>query len=172
MAPHAPSATPPLKDIREDVVDGWRLAEGAKGAKKAADRILKRVRDGSSLAEAVRAEKKPLPRVQPVSLTREELMQQPGSPPLALMFAMSADTAKKLEASGSAGYYLVSLDKITAGKVEKGDPLIQQAATGYGNILSRELGDQLRAAIRKEVGIETNPDAIDTVRRELSGANR
>tara|TARA_B100000678_G_scaffold239923_1_gene210487 strand:- start:1100 stop:3034 length:1935 start_codon:yes stop_codon:yes gene_type:complete len=168
----APSATPPLKDIREDVVDGWRLAEGAKGAKKAADRILKRVRDGSSLAEAVRAEKKPLPRVQPVSLTREELMQQPGSPPLALMFAMSADTAKKLEASGSAGYYLVSLDKITAGKVEKGDPLIQQAATGYGNILSRELGDQLRAAIRKEVGIETNPDAIDTVRRELSGANR
>ena len=167
-----PSATPPLKEIREDVIDGWKLAEGAKEAKKAADRILKRVSEGSSLAEAVRAEKKPLPGVQPVKVSREELMQQPGSPPLALMFAMAADSAKKLAASGDAGYYLVSLDKITAGKVEKDDPMIQQAATGYGNILSRELGDQLRAAIRKDVGVETNPDAIETVRRELTGANR
>ena len=145
------SATPPLKEIRNEVVDGWKLAEGAKEAKKAADRILKRVREGSSLAEAVRAEKKPLPGVQPVNVSREELMQQQGSPPLALMFAMSANSAKRLAASGDAGYYLVSLDKITAGKVEKDDPLIKQAATGYGNILSRELGDQLRIAIRKEV---------------------
>ena len=50
--------------------------------------------------------------------------------------------------------------------------MIKQAATGYGNILSRELGDQLRIAIRKEVGVERNPDAIETVRRDLSGANR
>ena len=166
------SATPPLKEIRDEVVDGWKLAEGAKEAKKAADRILKRVREGSSLAEAVRAEKKPLPGVQQVNVSREELMQQQGSPPLALMFAMSANSAKRLAASGDAGYYLVSLDKITAGKVEKDDPLIKQAATGYGNILSRELGDQLRIAIRKEVGVERNPDAIETVRRDLSGANR
>ena len=168
----APAATPPLKDIREEVVNGWKLAEGAKEAKKAADRILKRMADGSTLAQAVRAEKKPLPPVQPISLTREQLMQQPGNPPIALMFAMSAGSAKRLEAGQGMGYFLVDLDKITAGKVEKDDPLIKQAATGYGNILSRELGDQLRIAIRKEVGVERNPDAIETVRRDLSGANR
>ena len=168
----APAATPPLKDIREEVVNGWKLAEGAKEAKKAADRILKRMADGSTLAQAVRAEKKPLPPVQPISLTREQLMQQPGNPPIALMFAMSAGSAKRLEAGQGMGYFLVDLDKITAGKVEKDDPLMKQAAAGYGNIFSREYSDQLRAAIRKEVGVETNPDAIESVRRELTGANR
>lgn len=166
------AATPPLKEIRKEVANAWKLAEGAKEAKKAADRILKRVSEGSTLAQAVRAENKPLPPVQAVNLTREQLMQQPGNPPIALMFAMTAGSAKRLATGQNAGYFLVDLDKITAGKVEKDDPLMQQASVGYGNILSREYGDQLRAAIRKEVGVETNPDAIEAVRRELTGAKR
>ena len=95
-------------------------------------------------------------------------MQRP-NPPISLMFAMSAGTAKRLEAPRNAGFFLVQLDEITAGKVAKDDPLMGEARRGYGQLLSREYGDQLRNAIRTEVGIERNADAIETVRRQLTG---
>lgn len=168
----APSAAPPLKEIRDEVTFAWKMAEGAKEAKKAADRILKRVADGSTLAAAVRAETKRLPPVQSVDMTREEVMQNPGDPAAALLFAMAQGTAKRLAAPNDRGFILIALDKIVPGKVEKDDPLMAQAAAGYGNILSREYGDQLREAIRKDVGVERNPDAIAAVRRELTGKTR
>lgn len=166
-----PSAAPPLNEIREEVTVRWQRAEGAKAALKAAERILKRVRDGSTLAAAMRAEETRLPPARPLNVTREQLMQQQQSnPPVALMFAMAEGTAKRLEAPNNGGYFLVSLDDITAGELEEDDPLIAQARTGYGNVLSREYGDQLRAAIRQELNVERNDEAVDAVRRQLTGA--
>lgn len=166
----SPAAVPPLKEIRDAVSARWAMAEGAKAAKAASDRILKRVRGGDSLAEAMRAEKVSLPPAQPLSLTREQMMQmQRPNPPISLMFAMSAGTAKRLEAPRNAGFFLVQLEEITAGKIDKDDPLMGEARRGYAQLLSREYGDQLRKAIRTEVGIERNADAIETVRRQLTG---
>ena len=169
----SPSAPPPLAQIRDEVSLAWKMAEGAKEAKKAADSILKRVAGGSSLAAAIRAEETRLPPSQPLNVTHEQLLQQQRSnPPVALMFAMSEGTAKRLEAPSNAGFFLVELDEITAGEVDEDDPLFAQARDGYANILSREFGDQLRVAIRNDVGIERNPEAVDAVRRELTGATR
>ena len=104
---------------------------------------------------------------------REELLQQQRSnPPLALMFAMAEDTAKRLAVPNNGGYFIVELDEIIAGEVDEEDPIFAQARDGYAGILSREFGDQLRVAIRDEVGIEQNPEAVDAVRRELTGATR
>ncbi|GAB5347503.1 peptidyl-prolyl cis-trans isomerase [Alteriqipengyuania sp. 357] len=165
-----PSAAPPLKDIREEVELVWKLDEGSKAAKKAADRILKRVASGSTLAAAMRAEDKPLPPARPLNVTREELMrQQRPNPPVALMFSMTEGSAKRIAAPNNQGFFLVALDEITAGKIENDDPLIAQARSGYGEILSREYSDQLRKAIQGVVGVERNPEAIDAVRRELTG---
>ena len=148
-----------------------RRRAGSKAALKAAERILKRVRDGSTLAAAMRAEETRLPPARPLNVTREQLMQQQQSnPPVALMFAMAEGTAKRLEAPNNGGYFLVSLDGITAGELEENDPLIEQARTGYGNVLSREYGDQLRGAIRNELNVERNDEAIEAVRRQLTGA--
>jgi len=165
-----PSAAPPLAEIRDAVTARWKLAQGAAEARKAVDRVLKRVADGSTLTAALQAEETRLPSPQPLSITREELMQQQRpNPPLTLMFAMAEGTAKRLEAPNDAGFFIVALDDITAGKVEQDDPLYTQARTAYGNILSREYGDQLRMAIRDEVRVERNAEAVDAVRRELLG---
>jgi len=169
----SPSAPPALKDIRDEVSFAWKMAEGAKEAKKAADRILKRVAGGSTLAAALREEEKRLPPARTITVTREELLQQQRSnPPLALMFAMAEDTAKRLAVPNNGGYFIVELDEIIAGEVDEEDPIFAQARDGYAGILSREFGDQLRVAIRDEVGIEQNPEAVDAVRRELTGATR
>ena len=164
------AAAPPLAEIRDEVGLVWKLAEGSKAAKKAADRILKRVASGSTLAAAMRAEDKPLPPVRPLDVTREQLMQQQQpNPPVALMFSMAEGTAKRLAAPNDQGFFLVALDEITAGTVEDDDPLIAQARSGYGEVLSREYGDQLRKAISGTIGVETNADAIEAVRRQLTG---
>ncbi|MEL7728349.1 peptidyl-prolyl cis-trans isomerase [Citromicrobium bathyomarinum] len=166
-----PSAAPPLAEIREEVSVMWKLAEGQKEARKAADRILKRVNSGSTLAAAMRAEDTPLPPARPVNVTREQLMQQQQpNPPIALMFAMTEGSAKRLPAPGDQGYFLVALEDVTAGELDADDPLIGQARAGYGQILLREYGDQMRVAIRSEVGVEQSDDAVAAVRRELTGA--
>ncbi|MBB3032821.1 peptidylprolyl isomerase [Alteriqipengyuania lutimaris] len=165
------SAAPPLAEIREEVGNRWKLARGAEAAEEAAARILKRVRDGSTLAAAMRAEDKPLPPARPLNVTRDQLQQQQQpNPPVALMFAMTEGTAKRIEAPGNAGYFLVALDEITAGELEEGDPLIAQAQRGYGELLSREYGDQLRVAIRNDIGVQRSDEAIAAVERDLTGA--
>ncbi len=170
VASITPSAAPPLADIRDEVTARWKMAKGAENAAKAAERILKRVREGSTLAAAMRAEDTPLPPARPLNVTREQLMQmERANPPIALLFAMTEGTAKRLEAPNDGGFFLVALDDITKGELEDDDPLIEQARQGYGNILSREYGDQLRVAIRNEVKVERNEDAIEAVRRELTG---
>jgi len=165
-----PSAAAPLAEIRDEAAAGWRRQEGSKAAKAAADRILARVARGATLPAAVAAEKVPLPAVDPVKLTRGELAQQPRVPaPLALLFSMAKNSVKRLEAANEAGWYVVNVDTIEPGKIEANDPLLAEAATGLGQLLGREYGDAMRAAIRKEADIERNADAIAAVRRQLTG---
>lgn len=166
-----PSAAPPLAEIRQEVTFMWRLEQGLEEAEEAAERILRRVRGGATLAAAMAAEQQPLPPPSPLDVTREQLMQQERpNPPVALMFAMPEGAVKRMAAPGNQGYFLVALDEITPGEIEPGDPLLAEAREGYGNILLREYGDQLRTAIRDEVRVETNEEAIDAVRRQLTGA--
>ncbi len=168
-----PSAAAPLAEIRDDVANSWRRAAGATAAKAAADRIIARIAKGQTLAQALAAESVALPAVDSVNLTREELAAQGQQvpPPLALMFSMAKNSVKKLEAPNNSGWFVVALNTIEPGKVAPGDPIVAQASTSLGQLMGREYGDALRAAIRKEVGIERNATAISAVRKRLVGEN-
>ena len=167
-----PSAAAPLKDVRERVIAAWKLAEGTKLAKAAADRIMKRVQDGTTLAAAMSAEKVKLPSPDSVNLTREQLGQaQQVPPPLALMFSMAEGTTKRLEAPRNAGWFVVRLDNIEAGTLEKDAPQFAQAHAELSQTMAREYSDQLRKSIQTVVGVEKNETAIAAVRRQLTGAN-
>ena len=61
-----------------------------------------------------------------------------------------------------AGHWQVSLQRLRA--------LLAQARTGLGQLMGREYGDALRAAIRDEAEIERNADAIAAVRKRLTGS--
>src|SRR3546814_6254567 len=63
-----PAAAAPLKEIRPQVTLAWRLAEGSKLARKAVDRLVKRLAAGDSLDKALAAEKQPLPPVDRTNL--------------------------------------------------------------------------------------------------------
>ena len=164
------SASAPLAEIRENVVIAWKLAEGSKLAKDASDRVMKRVREGATLDAAIQDEEKTIPGAERINLTREQLGQGQQVPaPLALMFSMAEGTTKRLEAPGSAGWVVVRLNDIEAGTISKEDPQFLQAQQDLNQSISREYGDQLRRAVQAEIGVERNEDAIEAVRKQLTG---
>lgn len=169
-----PAATAPYAEIKALVEDRWRLGEGQKAAQAAADRILKKVRGGKTIAAALGEEKVALPAPEAINLTREQLSAQANRripPPLALLFSMAKGTIKKLEGPNEAGYYVVNLANVTTDQLASNDPLIMQARSQMGPLLGDEFGDQLRRAMRAELGVERNETAINAVRKQLLGEN-
>lgn len=166
-----PSAASPLAEIRDRVEFDWRLFEGSELARAAAERILERMRGEGTLVEAVRAEEVDLPPVEQINLDRTELLssQQRVAPPLALLFSMAEGTTKRLEAANRLGWFVVDLAEITTDEIADDDPLFQSTLTQLGPAISNEYAEQLTNAMREELGVERNDDAIEAVRKQLAG---
>jgi peptidyl-prolyl cis-trans isomerase D len=167
-----PSAAAPLAEIRDDVIAAWRRDEGAKAARAAADRILARVTQGRSLAEAVAAETRPLPAPQNVDLNREQLARQGRVPSeLALFFSMAEGTVKKLEAPSDAGWYVIQLSQIEAPQIAANDPIVLDTLRQLSQATSNEYVEQFVNAAQDEVGVERNQAAVDAVTAQVTGQN-
>ncbi|WP_427966784.1 SurA N-terminal domain-containing protein [Altererythrobacter sp.] len=172
-----PSASAPLSDIKDQVIAAWRLSEGSRLAREAADRIIGRLGGDepvATLAASVRQEEKPLPPAENVDLTREQLAaaqngQVPA--PLALLFSMAEGTSKRLEAPNDLGWFLVDLDEISVGELADDDPIVASAKRQLEATATQEYSDQLVAAMRDELGVERNDSAIQAVRKQLTGEN-
>ncbi|MXO59608.1 peptidylprolyl isomerase [Altererythrobacter salegens] len=164
------SAVAPLAEIRDDVTGDWRRSEGAKAAKAAADRIMKAVDGGKTLAEAVAAEKVALPRPEAISMGREELARAGQVPPvLALFFSMAQGTTKRLEGPRDQGWFVAHLDSITLPEVQGDDPLIGQTRQQLASVFGDEYAEQFVRAAMADVGTEKNQAAIDATLRQLTG---
>ncbi len=168
-----PSATAPLAEIENEVKAAWKMSRGSIAAKAAADRILERIEGGTTPAAAFAAEEVSLPRPDPINITREELLQsgQRVIPPLALFFSMAEGSTKRLEAENDAGWFIVGLDDIEAGLIASDDPLFAQAKAQFSQTLGSEYTAQFIAAVRTDVGVETNDEAVAALRRQLLGNN-
>lgn len=167
-----PSAAAPLAEIREEAIAAWRSTRGDELAEAAADRILARVQEGRTLAEAVAAEEAAIRAPEDVEYSREQLARLQGRnvpAPVALMFGMAQGTTKKLEGTRDQGWYVVALDSITLDELEENDPIIDQAKAQVAQAWSGEYAEQMLRAMRAAIGVERNQTAIDAVRRQLLG---
>jgi peptidyl-prolyl cis-trans isomerase D len=113
-----------------------------------------------------------LPGPQPVGAKRMEIAQAQGKvpPALALMFSMAAHKAKVLEAPNKGGWYIVWLDKITAGNAAAAPGLIQATQQQLARVVGEELVQQFASAIKAQVGVKKNDTAIAGMKRSLTGA--
>jgi peptidyl-prolyl cis-trans isomerase D len=96
-----------------------------------------------------------------------KIPQVPSS--LALFFSMAQGTQKKLQAPGNAGWYVIQLDKVDAGVVQKGDPIVASTLMQLGQVTGEEYVQQFMAAAQREVGVERNETAIRAVAAQLAG---
>ncbi|MEM7664423.1 MAG: SurA N-terminal domain-containing protein [Pseudomonadota bacterium] len=166
------SAAPPLAEVRDEIVAGWRRFEGSKLARESADRVLSEVRGETSLREALDGEDRPFPGIDDIDLERRQLMAQQNRnipPPLVLLFSMAEGSTKLLEAPNDLGWYIVDLDAIEADPLPDDSPLLAQTRQQLAPALINEYTDQLTNAIRDDIGIERNEAAIEAVRKQLAG---
>lgn len=171
VAEIVPSAPAPLKEIKDEVAEAWTFAQGSAEARKAANRVLAKIGKGSTLAAALAEEKKPLPAPDKVNLGLEDLRKMGDRPPapVVLLFSMAQGSTKRLAGPDDRGWFIIQLDKITEGKLEKDDPAIAITRQQLATSIEEEYSDQLIKAIRKDVGVVKNEAGIDAVRRQLSG---
>ncbi|MEO0590881.1 MAG: SurA N-terminal domain-containing protein [Pseudomonadota bacterium] len=167
------SAAPALALIKERVAADLKLSTASTKARETAQRLLDKTRGGESLADAVAAEESDIPPPDPVSLARAELQQIAARgnvpPALVLLFSMSAGTVKLLEAPGNQGWILIALNEVTPGELEEGNPLVEGQRRQLAEVVGEEYSEQIRSAMRETVGVETNEDALATVRAQLLG---
>ncbi|WP_086607614.1 peptidylprolyl isomerase [Erythrobacter donghaensis] len=166
------ASAPPLAEVRDLAIAGWKRAQGAILAKQAAERITAKVRAGTPLAAALAAENKSGFERESINLERRELLsgRQPRvAPPLVLMFSMAEGTVKPLEGPRDLGWYVVSLEDITILPIAENSDVVQQTRQQLGAALSDEYRGQTITAMRKDLGVTRNEGAIAAVRKQLAG---
>lgn len=166
------AAAPPLAEVREAAVAGWKRAQGAKLARAAADRIIARVRGKTELSAALAAEKITGAQLEPIDLERRQLLARRDTnppPPLVLMFSMAQGSVKVLEAPRNLGWYVVSLEEISTAPVESEPGLVSQTREQLAVALTNEYRRQAIAGMRKELGVTRNDAAIAAERKRLAG---
>ncbi len=164
------AAPPPLASVRSIVQQQWALAEGAKKARLAADRVRKAIDGGTPMPAALASLGIALPPLQTLSGTRAELSQEGKSisPPLSLMFAMKKGTAKMLQAPQNGGWFVVYLNEVIKGDASGNAQLLAARKNEMSGILQQEYAAQLIAAATKDVGVERNEDGIAELRKRLT----
>lgn len=164
------AAPPPLADIRPIVQQQWALAEGAKGARAAAERIRKAIDAGQPLEAALTAANIQGAQVESIKGTRADLSRQGQqiAPPIAMMFAMKKGTAKILQGGGNRGWYVVYLTDVVKGDARGNAEMLRARKQEISGLLQTEYGAQLIAAAAKDVGVKKNDDGIAELRTRLT----
>jgi peptidyl-prolyl cis-trans isomerase D len=167
----AASAPAPLAEIRADVQTAWAIRQGAALAKAAAERLQAAIKQGAKLPQAAAALNTPLPPVQAINMNRRQLASagQQVPPPLMLLFSMAQGTVKALKGENDQGWFVVALDRIETQDIKADNPLVPLAQRQLSQITGNEYVEQLRTAIRAQVGVERNAAAIKAVREQLGG---
>ncbi len=164
------AAPPALSKVKKGIAQKWAISKGAAQAKIEAEKILKAVESGTNFKKAVADSGLKLPPTQDLKASRFELSQQGREVPeaLALMFAMPAESIKKLEAPDEQGWILVNLDTITRGDANKRKNLLDQTQEQFKNVFGQEHMAQFINAARAEVGVEKSENDIESLRSSLS----
>jgi peptidyl-prolyl cis-trans isomerase D len=171
LAKVIPSAPKPLADIKGQVFGDFVADRAAREARKVAEAIAAKLNKGTPLSEAMAATGLRLPSAAPIRAKRIDLAQAKGKvpAPISMMFTMGARKAKVVEAPGSQGWFVVWLDKITPAAGALDPRLVELTRQEMRGALNKEYGDQFTAAIKKELKVERNADAIAALKRSLSG---
>lgn len=167
-----PSAPRPLDEIKAQVANDWRVAEVLKRAKAEADAMVSAVKSGQPLAAVV--QKQGLPPVRSLTVRRIEAMQrnQQLPPPVRAMFQVKQGQAQVVPEPSGQGFFVVKVEKVET--IEGPDAPMLKAATKQevSSSAGIEMASAFANAVRKEVGVEMNQQALDQVRSQLISANR
>lgn len=168
-----PSAPPPMAAIRAQVATDVQLAKGAKAAKLAAEKVQTLIAKGAQPAVAVQQLGVALPPVDRIDLSRQQvqMMAQNTPPPVLLLFSIAKGKTHLMAAPRDRGWFVVTAATVTPGLIAANDPRLGQFGKTIAQTFGTEYGDQLRGAMKQDVGVKRNETAIKAVRTQLGGGN-
>jgi peptidyl-prolyl cis-trans isomerase D len=166
-----PSAVPPLASIRDRVKADLIVRRASERARAIASAIVARINAGTPPAQAFAQAQVKLPPVQTLTATRREIARANAQvpPPMAMMFSLPRGKARLLPAPDGRGWFVVYLDRIVPGDASKEPGLIQAVRTQFQGIIGDEYARQFTSAIRDDLKIERNDEALGKLKAELAG---
>lgn len=167
----AAAAPPPLAEIKPIVARDVQLAKGAGIAKAAAEKVRLITQKGMDLGAAVKSLGLALPPVSKLDMPRQQVsaMGDKAPPPVVEMFAMAKGSVRLMAGPRNEGWYVLQLKDAIPGQVAVKDPRLGEFRKTVSQLFAQEYAEQLRRAMRDEVGVTRNEKALGALARQLSG---
>lgn len=165
------AAPAPLASIREQVAKDWIAFQAAARARAAGSAIAAKVARGVPLERAVAEAQANLPKVEPIRMRRLDLTRAQGQvpPPIRMLFNLGAGKSRLVADPSGQGFFIVKVDKITPGNAVTQPRLIGQLQRDFQRSASQEYAQQFLAAMRADVGVRRNEQAIAASRKAAFG---
>lgn len=166
-----PAAPAPLAQIREQVKQDWIGKRASDRAAAVAKAIAARATGETSLADAANAVEQPLPPVQPMRARRLQLTQAGADvpAPLRALFSTAEGKTQVGALEETPGFYVVKVNEIIPGNALNQPGLITSVQEQFQEPLSQEYGEQFVTAVRANVEVRRNEEAIAASRRRIIG---
>jgi peptidyl-prolyl cis-trans isomerase D len=166
-----PAAVPPLASIRDRVKADLIVRRASERARAIASAIVARINAGTPPSQAFAQAQVKLPPVQTITATRREITRADAQvpPPMAMMFSLPRGKARLLPAPDGRGWFVVYLDRIVPGDASKEPGLIQGVRRQFEGIIGEEYARQFTSAVRDDLKIERNDEAVRKLKAELAG---
>ena len=165
------AAPAPLASIRDQVAADWKAKQASDKARAAASAIAARVAKGTPMAEAVAASGAKLPAPQQVARRRIELSTSDGRvpPAVGMMFSLAQGRSRMIADPQGRGFVIVKVTKITPGNATLQPGLISRTQSEFQNAAADEYAAQMSNAIKADVGLKRNEEAIAAAKQRITG---
>lgn len=165
------AAPAPLQDVRDKVAEGWINQQALARAKAIATAIAAKTGRGMPLAQAVKEAGVTLPPSRPVEMRRIEMTEMGTNVPaqLRMLFTLGEGKSRMVADPQSRGFSVVRVNKITPGNALTQPGLIGRVQSEFQQAIAEEYARQFLAAIRAELGVKRNEEAIAATKKRISG---
>lgn len=163
----------PMARIRNDVVTAWAADTRANEAKAEAERIVKRIEAGDTLAKAIAG--KQLPPAETLTVRRLELAQMMGQqqqvpPPVLMLLNIPAGKAHIVAAPEGRGWFVVHVLEAKEGSEAEAKPLLNDLRQTLAQDAANEFAESFLRTVERQTKVVRRPDALKAVNRQLTGA--
>ena len=164
-----PAAPAPLAIIRDRVEADWVNDQAMQRARAAAAQVANKASAGMSVSDALKGLGAGVPPVRPINARRLQIAtaQGPVSPALKMLFTLAARKSGIAAVPDGGGFVVVKVDKITPGNAVTAPNLIAQMQGELGQATSQDYADEFVAAIKRQLKVKRNNNAIETFRTRL-----
>jgi peptidyl-prolyl cis-trans isomerase D len=164
-----PAAPPPLAKIADRVRADFTWSRAEIRAKALAEKLVAQIDKGTSIRDAFAKAGVTLPPVQTTTARRMDIAQAGDRvpPPLKAIFSLSRGKSKIIPAPNAQGWFIVHLDQIIAGDIDKTPGLVDATRSQFTQIVGDEYAEQFAHAAEGVVNVRRHESVIARLKKDL-----